>query len=1037
MIPFLLLLITIEAYSQNQTLSGKILDEKGNPISGASISQKNTAQGTLTNSTGDFTLNVPSENAVLVVSFVGYLSKEVQISKNQRSIRITLLEMVTKLEDVIVIGYGTQKTTKVSGAISTLRSADIQKVNAVRVEDAIQGRVPGVTVVQSYTPGAKPTFIIRGIPSYAGNDPLIVVDGVFQTLDDFNAINPSDIESVNVLKDAATTAIFGVKGGNGVVVVTTKQGKKNQKSIFSLNTNYGIQEVSKTIGVLNATEYGAILNEGSTTSGGSIIFPDLSILGVGTNWQDQIFKKSPIQSYNLSSSGGSDKTSYFFSLGYTNQGGVVGGIDKSNFSRGNFTANLNFSLTPKLKFLWNTSGVVLSSKGVQENSFNSIIGSALNFDPTVPVFNIVPNTIGKYGFSNLILSEVYNPLTKLDNTFNTNTGTKVYGKFELQYEIKKDLILNSRFGYTKYDDNAKSFAPLIFYGPNNVDNSLNSDGTTVLDKHNSVSQAKTSSFNYSWESFLNYNFKINTDHHFESVFGFSIARTSGNSAGASKQDVPFNSFIYADNTLATGVNTDKNNLANTGYYYQYFRNNSSFFARLNYDYLDKYLASLTVRRDGSNAFGANNKFGNFPSGSLSWVISNEDFFKPTFINRLKVRASYGSVGNDGNTFPQYNSVVTGGVINSDAPNATYNSNGYNFDGIFKNGSSLSTSVNPNLKWETNSQFDVGVDINFYKNKFFITADYYIKNTKDLLFSPSGSLYIGAIPLPLANIGSTRTKGFEFLFSYTDQVTKKLKINSSLNFSSFNNLVTATNADGTARIFSGSFYNGQNQNVTVFEKGQSAYYFYGYKTQGLFQTSADIDNAPKQIGAQPGDIRFVDLNQDGIIDSKDQTKIGNPFPKFTLGWNLGMEYMNFDFNTFIYSSVGNDVYRAYERNGNYTNKFRAVLARWTGVNTTNDAKNPRYTFTDPNSNIRASDRYIEDGSFIRLKTVQLGYSLPNSWVGKTFSKVRVYLQVKNALTLTKYSGFDPEIQSGGLGNTGVDFGSYPPARIYSFGLDVKF
>jgi hypothetical protein len=358
---------------------------------------------------------------------------------------------------------------------------------------------------------------------------------------------------------------------------------RTRKPISRFNSNYGVQEVVNTLGVLNASEYAAIINEGSTTAGGQVIFPNLSTVGVGTNWQNEVFKMASMQSHNVSARGGSEKMSYFLSGGWLSQGGIVGGNDKSRFNRGNLTANLNFDLAPRLKFILNTTAVLLDGRGIQENSFNSVLGSAINFDPTVPKYNTVPNTVGTYGYSNLLLSEIFNPLTKLDNTFNKNVGNKLYGKGELQYDVLKNLKLTSRFGYTKYDGNAKSFSPLVFYGPLNVENSMNADGSTVTGRFNSVSHEKTSNFNWTWESFANYNFKVKEDHNFETVLGFSMAKTSGNAAGASRQDVPFNSWEFADFTAATGNNTATNTNAVTGYYYQYFRRNLSYFSRINYD----------------------------------------------------------------------------------------------------------------------------------------------------------------------------------------------------------------------------------------------------------------------------------------------------------------------------------------------------------------------------------------------------------------------------------------------------------------------
>ncbi|GAA3965244.1 SusC/RagA family TonB-linked outer membrane protein [Mucilaginibacter dorajii] len=1027
----LLLCLVSGAFAQNIRLTGKVTQKSdGQPLPGASVMLKGTTNGAVTDVSGNYSLSIPQSGGTIVVTFLGMKAVEKTVTTAGVVNFVLEDDAANALNEVVVVGYGTQKVTKVSGAISTIKSADIQKLTPTRAEEALQGQVSGVSVIQSGSPGSKPTVLIRGIPSFTGTDPTVIIDGVQQTLTDFNSINPSDIESISVLKDAATTAIYGVKGGNGVIVVTTKTGRKNQKPQISVNANYGVQEVARYIGVLNASEYGAIVNEGSVSSGGNVIFPDLSTLGVGTDWQRQIFHTAPMQTYNLSATGGSDAVSYFLSAGYQSQGGIVGGLDKSRFDRGNFTANLTFQLSKKLKFIVNATDVILNSKGVQENSFNSILGSALNFDPTVPVYNNVPNTVGKYGFSNLILSEVYNPLTKLDNTYNKNVGNKLYGKFELQYNLLNNLTLTSRFGYTKYDSNAKTFTPLVFYGPQNVDNTMNADGSTVTGMHNSVSHEKDSNFNYSWETYGNYNFDIAKDHHFETTLGFSLYRTSGNADGASRQDVPFNSWEFADFTAATGTNSATNTNALTGFYYQYFRRNISYFGRVNYDYKEKYLASFTARRDGSYAFGVDNKFGNFYSGSLGWVVTKEDFFNVPAISFLKIRGSYGVIGNE-NVNPQYVKIVTGGPDYG----PTANSNGYNFDNVFYPGSTVGSAANNALKWERQIQSNVGFDIKFLNNNLSLTADYYQKKVNGLLFTPNASLYLGTVPIPTANIGSTKTNGVDITVGYNAMAGKDFKIGNTITFTTAKNVVTATNTDNSAKIYGGSYFNGQSQTVTVFQKGFTPGYFYGYKTDGLFQSAQEIAASPIQAGAQPGDIKYVDVNKDGKIDANDQTKIGDPFPKFTMGWNLSISYKSFDFSAFTYASIGNDIYRAYERNGNYTNKFRSVLARWTGPGTTNDARYPRYSFTDPNSNIRVSDRYVENGSFVKIKNLQLGFTFPKSITGKVFSSVRVYGQVKNAFVITKYTGYDPEI-SGGILDTGVDRGEYPQPRIYSFGLDIK-
>ena len=1022
------------AFAQGLQVSGKVSSKATSEVlSGATVSVKGTNLAVSTELNGSFSVTVPKKGSILVITYSGMKTVEYTIGNTLTGIVILMEESASTLTDVVVVGYGTQKVTKVSGAISTVKAADIQKLNPVRVEEALQGAVSGVNIIQSGSPGASPTIFIRGIPDLSGK-PTVIVDGVEQTTDDLNSINPSEIESVSVLKDAAATAIYGVKGGNGVIVITTKTGRKNQKTDISLNSSYSMQQVIRTLPVLNATEYGAILNEGSTLSGGNIIFPDLSKLGVGTNWQDQVFSNAPLQTHNISARGGSDKMTYFLSSGYLQQGGIIGGYDKSRFNRLNFTSNLSFDLTSKLKFTVDATYLNFNGRSVAENAFNSILGSAINYDPTVAINNSDPNAIGKYGYSNLITREIYNPLTKLDNTYNTNIGHKLYGKFELQYEVFKNLKLTTRFGYTKYDGNAKGFDPLVFWGVNNTGNTLNADGSTIPGLHNSVSHTKATYANYNFDAFANYNFKVGNNN-FETTVGMTLAKGSGNTAGASRQDVPYNSWEFADFTAATGNTSNNNTNGLNGYYFQYTNTHASGFARVNYDYSDKYLASFTARRDGSYAFGVNNKFANFFSGSLGWVVSKEDFFHSDFINFLKLRGSYGSVGSDNGINPK--SVLV--TIQTDYLASLYgsgNSIGYTFGNTFYPGSTIASAANNSLRWEKQIQSNVGFEATFYKNKFNISADYFTKKVDGLLFTPSLSAYLGTIPPPPANIGSTKSSGLDITLGFNTKVIRDMNLNTSVTFTTVKNTVTKTGDNG-AWIFGGGYFNGQSQSVTIFAPGETPAAYYGYKTNGLFQTAAEIASSPTQNGAKPGDIKFVDINGDGVIDSKDQTKIGNPFPKFTMGWSFGLTYKNFDFSAFTYASVGNDVYMAFERNDTYTNKYRGVLSRWTGANTTNDAKSPRYTFVDANNNSRVSDRYVADGSFVKVKNLLLGYNIPSASIKKVFRSIRVYAQVKNPFTFTTYNGFDPEIAGGGLLDTGVDRGTYPQARTFAVGLDIKF
>lgn len=1016
--------LQVQLLAQEKVINGKVSNKEGDPIANVSVMVKGSKVGTVTDGSGNFSLTVSEKTKTLVVTSIGYQPLEVSISGS--TLRIVMESANADLGEVLVVGYGSQKVTKVSGAIATVKSADIEKLKPVRMEDALQGRASGVTVISAGSPGVKPTVLIRGIPSYTGTDPVVVVDGSIQTLDDLNSINPSDIETINVLKDAATTAIYGVKGGNGVIVVTTKSGRKNQKTEFNYNGNYAVQEVLNTIGVLNATEYAAIINEGSVTSGGNLIFPNLTTLGVGTNWQDQIFKKAPMQNHTLSARGGSEKMSYFLSGGYLGQDGIVGGGEKSFFNRINATSNLTFDLTSKLKFMVNTTYTNLKNAGVPENAINSVLSNALNFDPTLPIFNTNPSTYGTYSVSPYILSEIVNPLTQLQDTYNKGNTNKLYGKLELQYDLFKDVKFTSRFGYTNTNVDVKSFTPLSFYGTSHINSTLTEDGSPRVGSHNSVYEAKTNYFNYTFENFANYKVNIGKNQQLDAVLGFSMAKITGTNISGTRQDVPFNSWEFADLSSATGIAT--NNGLDVGSY-QYERRNLSYFSRLDYDFKEKYLVSATLRRDGSYAFGINNKFANFFSGSLGWVVSNENFFKSTFFNYLKLRGSYGVTGNE-NVSPQFQRISTLVYAYGLGQNA-----GYTFGNEPTSiGATVASFRNDNLKWEQQGQLNSGFDLRFFKNKFSFSGDYFRKDISGLLFTPTLSLYLGTAALPTDNIGTTRTSGIDLNLGYSDAIGKHFTISTNLTYTRATNMVTETNNG----LINGGGYGIPYQTITRFEKGYAPGYFFGFKTAGLFQNQSEVTSWASQPGAQPGDIKFVDLNKDGVINSNDRTYLGNPFPDFTMGWSLNLQYKGFDFTSFVYASVGNEVYRAYERNLAMTNKFRNVLGRWTGEGTTNNASTPRFSFVDANNNTRVSDRYIEDGSFIKIKNLQLGYTLPsvNVLQKRNISKIRIYAQVKNALTFTKYSGFDPEI-SGGIFDTGVDRGFYPQARSWAVGLDIKF
>jgi len=989
---------------QAQSISGTVTDDNGIPLPGATVLVQGTKIGVSTDFDGNYSINA-SQGNTLVFSYVGYSSQSILVA-NSTTLDVKLLP-ANALDEIILVGYSTQKASNISGSVSTVSGDEVAKLKPLRVEDALQGQT-GLNVISSPNPGGKPSVLIRGITSFSGTDPLVVIDGINSSLWDMDAISPSDIESVSVLKDASTTALYGVRGGNGVIVITTKSGKKNQSTVFSLDTSYGIQEVDKYIDVLNASQYAAMLNEGSVSSGGSLIYTDLSSLGVGTNWQKELFNAAPISTTNFSASGGSENSTYFLSAGYTAQEGVAVGGDKDFFDRSTLSTNFTTDFSEKLK------GIVhVKYSNIQGNGHGGgQIFNALNFDPTLPVM-----TNGKYSTSTNITQEVINPLAGVDNSYSDNKTDKLIGKIELQYQLMDNFKITSRLGYASIWQQQKSFSPLRFYGVGHNATNANADlSPRTKDDHSRVGETKQNWFNFTYEIFGNYDFNINEEHNFNVFAGFTIGKQTNNGLSGSNVDVPFNSWKFADLSSATGGIEDQT----TGSWQSVSRS-VSLMGRVEYDYQEKYLASLTVRRDGSTSFAKNNKFAIFPSASLGWVASNEDFFSSSIIDFLKVRASYGSVGND-NASPQFGTIST-------FPK-------YTFGDTITSGSTLLGIPNDDVSWENQIQTNAGIDLVMFDSKLRFTADYFIKTVDDLLFSPTLSLYLGIPSYPVANIGKTETKGYEISLSYGDDIAENISFNTTFNFTTAENLVKEIK-NGDKYIW-GSGYGIPYKNLTQFRQGESPGIFWGYKTNGIFQNQADVDKHATQNNAQAGDIRFVDIDGNGKIDSSDRTKIGDPFPDFTLGWNFALDVYDFDLSVFTYASVGNDIYRGYERGLNYTNKFASVLNRWKGEGTS--TTEPRYSFIDANDNSRVSDRYVEDGSYVKIKNIQLGYNFPSSTYSKLgLSSLRVYAQAKNAFTFTDYTGYDPEISNGGgpVLDTGVDRGTYPSPRIISLGLNLKF
>lgn len=1013
----------IASYAQERKVSGVVLDaEDGSPLPGATIIEKGTSNGTVTDIEGNFNISV-AEGATLVFTFIGYQDLEIPVN-GQVYIEAELSLDMSELDEVVVIGYGETTTKELTGAVSKINSDAVTQRKVPRVDQALQGQLSGVNIsTNSGAPGGTSNIRIRGLSTNGDNNPLILVDGVVYDSDGLNSLNPSDIASINVLKDA-TAGIYGVRAANGVILIETKKGSLNSKPTFELNGYYGVQQASRKLDLLNAREYAILKNEAFAANGQTPPFSNVE-LGEGTDWQDEIFELAPVQNYNMSVTGGSEKTSYNVGASYFSQNGIVGG-SKATFERYNGRVNFTTEIAPNLKLTHVSLFTREESSGISESTIGSVIYNVINAYPTEPVMED-----GHYSYLSLV-SDIINPVAQINNTYNWGTSNKITGKEELSYDINNDFKVSARAGYNYSIVDDKSFYPLVWYGEGKSANTAADEdlspqtvtiGDTELERGASVYEAKTTYLDYNLEAFLNYNHTFGSKHTVKGTVGASYFGTSSSNLNGTAYNIPNNSVDYAD----ISANMADNGYLNTVSSWQDRSRLASVFLRAEYDFQKRYLFSAIIRRDGSTKFGENNKFGYFPSVSGGWVFSDEAFFNSSFVGFGKLRVSYGVSGNDKIDNWLYRANLDG-------------EGNYVFDDLITTGVAIGTASNPDLKWETTHQLNVGVDLTFFENLDF-TTNYFLKNTKDLLFQPDVSALLGTYGAgsssPVVNGGDVRNQGIELDMTYSNKTSGGFSYSVNYNMTFLRNKVTRT-PEGVDYLAGATFSVGGNT-VTRFEEGYPIGYFIGYKTDGIFQNESEISSAEvTQDGAEPGDLRFVDVNGDGEIDfsgDDDRTIIGSPIPDYIMGLNFNLGYKGFDFSASLYASLGNEIIRNYERQQPYANMLAYNMNRWTGEGTTN--KYPRLT-TGSTQNTVFSDFYVEDGSYVRLKNVQLGYTFPKQIIQKLrMSTLRVYISANNLFTLTRYMGYDPDIASSSVLASGVDYGNYPQARVFMGGLTFKF
>lgn len=1002
----------LDVLAQIQVTGQVISGEDGEPIIGASVSVQDSRLGTITDIDGNFSLSVPDAESVLIFSYLGMVPQEITVG-DQRTFSITLEPSSSMLNEVVVVGYGTQQRSKISGAVSTVSAEEIQATPILRAEQALQGRTAGVLVTQnSGSPGSPLMVRIRGVGTINNSDPLYIVDGI--PVEGIDFLNPNDIESINVLKDAASAAIYGARGANGVVLINTFSGVNGRDGQVNFHSYYGMQSPWKTLNLLDAREYAILSNEAHIAAGRSPLpeFANPDALGEGTDWLGELFQPAPMSSHQLSIQGGNAKSSYVLSGNYFSQDGIVGG-SKAGFDR--ITARLNTRNQVKS---WLTVGNSLSYTSLkrrflpENNEFTTPLVRAMNMDPVTPVRK--PD--GTYAYSNYSDTDIVNPLNQIDQTHDRWNSERIVGAIFAELKPIAGLTIRSAFSIDYTFATRNTFFPKFDLSVDPVISDAPAGEKRLI---NTVALGNNTWKNWQWENVATYEFAIQSRHNFGFTLGTTALYNRAEYSGGANTNLPSND--PADAFIANTIDPITAQSAFSG------ADESSLlsvFGRINYDFNGKYLASVTLRGDGSSRFGANNRYGYFPSISAGWVLSEEYFWNSSFVNFFKIRASWGQNGNDRIGNYSFTTVVLPGQNYVFGP-----------DNVITSGSVALRASNPDLRWETITQTDIGLDVEFLNGKFNFVTDYYIKNTSDMLYAIPVLLTSGTEP-PVQNIASVSNRGWELALNYRDYESN-LQYSFGGNITFLQNEVTDLGPGGLP-VIAGRIQSA-NANVTRTVVGGQIGAFYGYVTDGIFQNQQEVnEHAFQSEGTRPGDIRFMDLNGDGVIDELDQDFIGSPIPKLLYGFTAEIKYKGFDMQMFWQGTYGNDIYNATVRyDFTYVNRPESALERWTGPGTSNFE--PRANLFDPNQNARVSDRFVEDGSFIRLKNLQVGYTIPEATSSRLgLASCRIYVSGQNLLTFTRYSGLDPEIgQIGSSLELGIDKGFYPQARVLLAGINVNF
>ena len=1018
-----------------KTVTGKVLSASDNePLLGATVIVQGKQGGSVTDLDGNFSIEA-NDGQTLVVSYIGFITQRVKV--NGDNLVIKLEEEANSLNDVVVIGYGVQKKKLVTGANINVKGDDIAKLNTSNPLQALQGQTPGMTIIsQSGQPGSGLKVNIRGMGTINGSDPLYIIDGI---RGDIASLNPADIESIDVLKDAASAAIYGSQSANGVVLITTKSGKEG-RAVVSFDGYVGWQNKPRSVKMLNAHEYMTILDEQAINSGKqpydwsaykSIYNADGSV--IDTDWVDQMFRKNAqTGSYNIGVTGGSKTGNYALTLGYMNQEGIVGGKDVSNYERYNFRVNSDWQVKPWLKIGEQVSFIYTKNRGVSVgNAYNNTLKGAFGMSPLVPVY-------GKNNYKSPYLNTKFmdwqdvqamgNPYgLMMTNTNNENNAARFSANVYADTEWLKDLHFRTVVGYEYYSSDYRNFTPIYEFS----DYSRNINQTRV-------SQNASHNHQLTWTNTLSYSWKWKA-HSLNALVGTEAYQFSGIGVGAGQGKLKSGfddwSHAYISNGTASSPEDGLSASGAPALKQRMF----SYFGRAGWNWKETYMLNATLRADASSKFARGNRWGYFPSVSAGWLVSNERFWKPVanVLDYFKLRVSWGQVGNQNIGDLMFVSPITTAGVYYLFGNQYGAAAQAPFYGAYE-----SRLANEKVKWETSEQIDLGFDARAIDGRLNINFDWYYKTTKDwLVVAPI--LATAGTGAPYINGGDVKNTGVEVGLSWSDRIGKDLhyyvNVNGAYNHNEVGNIPTEDGiihgTDGNGQLYDNSteFYRASN--------GRPIGYFWGYKTAGVFQNQQDINdwiasgNGVLQNDVQPGDVKYYDIDHNGVINDADKVNLGNGMPDFTYGFTLGFDYKGFDFNVTANGMVGNDIVQAYRNVGTKTANYTTeVLSRWTGEGTSN--KYPRVT--ENNINWQFSDLFIHDGSFLRVSNITLGYDFVKILKTQLFSQARLYFQIQNALTFTKYNGMDPEIGYGvNSWASGIDLGYYPRPRTILVGVNLKF